>query len=63
MIAKQVKGKDFYGVLKYNQSKVDKGEAIVLDTNLSSESVVKQNKEFNVIRQQKSESIKKQFTM
>lgn len=53
MIAKQVKGKDFYGVLKYNQSKVDKGEAIVLDTNLSSESVVKQTKEFNVIRQQK----------
>ena len=53
MIAKQVKGKDFYGVLKYNQNKVDKGEAIVLDTNLSSESVVKQTKEFNIVRQQK----------
>ena len=54
MIAKQVKGKDFYGVLKYNQNKVDKGEAIVLDTNLASNSVVKQTKEFNVVRQLKS---------
>ena len=24
MIAKQIKGKDFYGVLAYNQKKVDK---------------------------------------
>jgi hypothetical protein len=39
--------------LKYNQNKVDKGEAIVLDTNLSSESVIKQTKEFNIVRQQK----------
>lgn len=54
MIAKQIKGVDFYNVLKYNQSKVDKGEAIVLDTNLASNSVVQQAKEFNVIRQLKS---------
>jgi hypothetical protein len=54
MIAKQVKGKDFYGVLKYNQNKVDKGEAVVLDTNLASNSVIQQAKEFNVIRQLKS---------
>ena len=53
MIAKQIKGVDFYNVLKYNQNKVDKGEAIVLDTNLSSESVVNQTKEFNIVRQQK----------
>lgn len=53
MIAKQVKGKDFYGVLKYNQNKVDKGEAVILDTNLSSESVINQTKEFNIVRQQK----------
>jgi hypothetical protein len=53
MIAKQIKGVDFYNVLKYNQSKVDKGEAIVLDTNLASNSVVKQTKEFNIVRQQK----------
>ena len=54
MIAKQVKGKDFYGVLKYNQNRVDKGEAVVLDTNLASNSAVKQTKEFNVVRQLKS---------
>lgn len=53
MIAKQAKGADFFGVLKYNQNKVDKGEAVILDTNLSSESVVKQTKEFNIVRQQK----------
>ncbi|MBQ0907726.1 relaxase/mobilization nuclease domain-containing protein [Flavobacterium sp. F-328] len=53
MIAKQIIGKDFYGVLQYNQKKVDKGEAIVLDSNLSAHSVVKQTKEFNVIRQLK----------
>jgi hypothetical protein len=53
MISKQVKGVDFYGVLKYNQNKVDKGEAIILDTNLSSKKVVNQTKEFNIVRQQK----------
>ena len=53
MIAKQIKGKDFYGVLKYNQNKVDKGEAIILDSNLASSSVIKQTKEFNVVRQLK----------
>ena len=53
MIAKQVKGKDFYGVLLYNQKKVDKGEAIILDSNLASSTVVKQTKEFNVVRQLK----------
>lgn len=53
MISKQIKGKDFYGVLKYNQNKVDKGEAIILETNLSSKSVVNQTKEFNIVRQQK----------
>lgn len=53
MIAVQIKGRDFKGVLLYNQKKVDKGEAIVLDTNLSSESVVKQTKEFNIVRHQK----------
>ena len=53
MISIQIKGTDFKGVLLYNQKKVDKGEAIVLDTNLSSESVVKQTKEFNIVRQKK----------
>ena len=40
MVGKQKKGVDFYGVLKYNQNKVDKGVAVILDTNLTSESVV-----------------------
>lgn len=53
MICKQIKGKDFFWVLKYNQNKVDKGEAIILETNLSSKSVVNQTKEFNIVRQQK----------
>lgn len=53
MIANQVKGRTFFGVLKYNQNKVDKGEAIVLDTNLSSESVIILNREFKIVRQQK----------
>jgi hypothetical protein len=53
MLGKQVKGKDFYGVLKYNQNKVDNHEAIILDTNLSSKSVIKQTKELNIVRQQK----------
>ncbi len=53
MIGKQVKGRSFYGVLKYNQNKVDRGEAVILDTNLSSESVLIQTKEFNIVRQQK----------
>ena len=51
MIANKKIGRDFYGVLKYNQGKVDKGEAIVLDTNLASRKVVMQTKEFNVVRQ------------
>lgn len=51
MIAKQIKGKSFYGVLSYNQKKVDKGEGTVLETNLSSDKVVMQTKEFNVVRQ------------
>lgn len=51
MISKQLKGRDFYGVLSYNQKKVDKGEGIILETNLVSDKVVLQTKEFNLIRQ------------
>lgn len=51
MIAKQIKGKDFYGVLAYNQKKVDKEKGSVLDSNLSTTTVVMQTKEFNVVRQ------------
>jgi hypothetical protein len=52
MIVTKSSEKIFYGVLKYNQKKVDKGE-LVSDSNLSAHSVVKQTKEFNVIRQLK----------
>ncbi|SHJ42495.1 relaxase/mobilization nuclease domain-containing protein [Flavobacterium haoranii] len=51
MIAKQGKGKDFFHVLKYNQGKVKKGFGVVLETNLASDKVVMQTKEFNVVRQ------------
>ena len=34
MIAKQIKGKDFYGLLAYNQKKVELGQAVVLDANI-----------------------------
>lgn len=51
MIAKQIKGKDFYGVLAYNQKKVDKEMGSILDSNLSAKSVVIQTEEFNVVRQ------------
>ncbi|KIX22074.1 hypothetical protein SY27_05245 [Flavobacterium sp. 316] len=51
MIGKQIKGKDFYGVLSYNQKKVDKGQGCVLDTNLAANKVIMQTKELNVVRQ------------
>ena len=50
MIAKQIKGKDFYGVLAYNQKKVDKEQGSIIDSNLSPGSVVQQTKEFNIVR-------------
>lgn len=51
MIAKQIKGKDFYGVLAYNQKKVNTGNAYVLTQNIEEGSVVEMTKEFNHIRQ------------
>ena len=51
MIAKQIKGKDFYGVLAYNQKKVDKEQGCIIDSNISPGSVVQQTKEFNIVRQ------------
>lgn len=51
MIGKQIKGKDFYGVLAYNQKKVDKGEGSIIDANITIGSIVMQTKEFNVVRQ------------
>lgn len=51
MIAKQIKGKDFYGLLAYNQKKVERGEAVVLDANIDLDSTVEMTKEFNLVRQ------------
>ena len=51
MIAKQIIGKDFYGLLAYNQKKVESGEAVVLDANIDLGSTVEMTEEFNVIRQ------------
>ncbi|ASV30965.1 relaxase/mobilization nuclease domain-containing protein [Maribacter cobaltidurans] len=51
MIAKQIKGKDFYGLLAYNQKKVELGQAVVLDANIDLGSSVDMTKEFNLIRQ------------
>lgn len=53
MIAKQIKGRDFYGVLAYNQKKVDKGLGCVIDRNITDQSVIMQTREFNSIRQLK----------
>jgi hypothetical protein len=51
MIAKQIKGRDFYGVISYNNKKVITGNAFVIDSNINEGSVVAQTKEFNVVRQ------------
>lgn len=53
MIAKQIKGKDFYGVLMYNHKKIITGVGVVLDSNINMGSVVQQTKEFNLVRQLK----------
>lgn len=50
MIAKQIKGKDFYGVLMYNYKKIFTGFGIVLDSNINMGTVVQQTKEFNLVR-------------
>ncbi|WP_431126268.1 relaxase/mobilization nuclease domain-containing protein [Flagellimonas flava] len=51
MIAKQIKGKDFYGVLAYNERKVEQGMGYVLDTNISYGETVDMTQEFNIVRQ------------
>ncbi|TLP79242.1 relaxase/mobilization nuclease domain-containing protein [Maribacter sp. ACAM166] len=51
MIAKQIKGKDFYGVLAYNEKKVEQGMGYVLDTNITIGKTVHMTQEFNIVRQ------------
>ena len=51
MIAKQIKGKDFYGLLKYHEEKVKLGDAYVLDGNIDLGKTVGMTREFNIVRQ------------
>jgi len=51
MIAKQIKGKGFRGLIAYNQKKVLEGEAVLLETNLSGRSVNLMTREFHLIAQ------------
>lgn len=50
MIAKIIKGKDFYGVLAYNDQKVVQGQAHVIDANIPISSTVEKTRIFNAIR-------------
>lgn len=51
MIAKQIKGKDFYGLLAYNEKKVENDQGHVLDSGITHDTVVNMTKEFNMVRQ------------
>ncbi|MEW4923098.1 relaxase/mobilization nuclease domain-containing protein [Algibacter sp. 2305UL17-15] len=51
MIADQIKGKDFYGLLAYHEKKAKKGKGYFLDANIVHGKPVSMTKEFNVIRQ------------
>ena len=51
MIAKQIKGKDFYGLLAYNEKKVERDQGYVLDTSITHDTVVNMTREFNMVRQ------------
>lgn len=51
MIAKQIKGSDFYGLLAYNEKKVEKDQGYILDTNITQDTTVNMTKEFNMVRQ------------
>ena len=51
MIGKIVMGKDFYGVLAYNEKKVSEGVGYVIDSNIEHSTSVNMTNEFNLIRQ------------
>tara|TARA_R110002049_G_scaffold2761_3_gene22551 strand:- start:1417 stop:2292 length:876 start_codon:yes stop_codon:yes gene_type:complete len=54
MIAKQVKGKDFYGLLAYQEKKAAEGKGYFLDANIVHGKTVNMTKEFNLVRQLRS---------
>ncbi|PIB27586.1 relaxase/mobilization nuclease domain-containing protein [Maribacter sp. 4G9] len=51
MIGKITIGKDFYGVLAYNEKKVEEGVGYVIDSNIGQSTAVNMTQEFNLIRQ------------
>ena len=51
MIGKIAIGKDFYGVLAYNEKKVSEGIGYVIDSNIKQSTAVNMTQEFNLIRQ------------
>jgi hypothetical protein len=51
MIGKITIGKDFYGVLVYNEKKVKEGVGYVIDSNIEHSTAVNMTQEFNLIRQ------------
>ena len=51
MIAKQIKGKDFYGLLAYHEKKVKEDNGYKIDSNIVYAKTVDMTKEFNIVRQ------------
>ena len=51
MIGKITIGKDFYGVLAYNEKKVSEEVGYVIDSNIEQSTAVNMTQEFNLIRQ------------
>src|SRR5690606_38248044 len=50
MIGKITIGKDFYGVLAYNEKKVSEGVGYVIDSNIEQSTAINMTQEFNLIR-------------
>jgi hypothetical protein len=53
VLSKQVKGRDFFWVLMYNQKKIIAGVGAILDSNINMGTVIQQANEFTLIRQLK----------
>ena len=51
MIADQIKGKDFYGLLAYHEKKAGEGKGYFLDANIVYGKTIGMTKEFNLVRQ------------
>ena len=51
MIGKITIGKDFYGVLAYNEKKVNQGAGYVIDSNIEHSTTANMTQEFNLVRE------------